>query len=287
MLTFNAIDVETANVDRASICQIGIVHVRDGAIVDQWQTLIDPEDWFDPMNVSIHGIDVADVRGSPTLPDVRRELRDRLRGSLLASHTAFDRVAFERAMKRYELEQLKVTWIDSAVIARRAWPDRYGRRGYGLKNLAADLGIDFRHHVALEDARASAEIVLRACVEAETDVLGWLGRVQRLKSPPGRTSSIRREGNVDGPLLGEVTVFTGALAVRRQDAADLAQDAGCNVVNSVSGKVTMLVVGTQDRAKLNGYEKSGKHRKVEAMIENGASIRILSESDFFELIGLE
>ena len=287
MLTFNAIDVETANADRASICQIGIVHVRDGAIVDQWQTLIDPEDWFDPMNVSIHGIDEAAVRNCPTLPEVRGELRDRLRGSLLASHTAFDRVAFERAMKRYELEQLEVTWIDSAMIARRAWPERYGRRGYGLKNIAVDLGIEFRHHDALEDARAAAEIVLRACGEVEADIPGWLGRVQRLKSPPKRAPSSRRDGNVDGPLFGEVIVFTGALAVRRQDAADLAEEAGCTVVNSLSRKVTMLVVGTQDRAKLNGYEKSGKHRKAESLVENGANIRILSESDFFELIGLD
>ena len=48
MLTFNSIDVETANADRASICQIGIVRVRDGKIQDQWQTLVNPEDWFDP-----------------------------------------------------------------------------------------------------------------------------------------------------------------------------------------------------------------------------------------------
>ena len=47
MVTFNAIDVETANADRASICQIGIVHVRDGVVVDRWQSLVDPEDWFD------------------------------------------------------------------------------------------------------------------------------------------------------------------------------------------------------------------------------------------------
>ena len=64
MLTFNSIDVETANADRASICQIGIVHVRDGEIEDQWQTLINPEDWFDPWNVSIHGIDEKDVRNT-------------------------------------------------------------------------------------------------------------------------------------------------------------------------------------------------------------------------------
>ncbi len=68
MLTFNSIDVETANADRASICQIGIVHVREGKIEDEWQTLVNPEDWFDPWNVEIHGIDENDVRHSPTLP---------------------------------------------------------------------------------------------------------------------------------------------------------------------------------------------------------------------------
>ena len=156
MLTFNSIDVETANADRASICQIGIVHVRDGEIKDQWQTLVNPEDWFDPWNVSIHGIDEYDVRNSPTLPEVRSELRSRLRGSVLVSHTSFDRVAFERAMTRYNLEQLQVTWLDSARIARRAWPESYGRSGYGLKNIAKDLNISFKHHDALEDARAAA-----------------------------------------------------------------------------------------------------------------------------------
>ena len=133
MATFNAIDVETANADRASICQIGIVHVQAGVVVDRWQTLVNPEDWFDPWNVSIHGIDEKDVRRSLTLPEVREELRGRLRGSVLVSHTSFDRVAFERAMTRYDLEQLQVTWLDSAKIVRRAWPERYGRRGYGLK----------------------------------------------------------------------------------------------------------------------------------------------------------
>ena len=51
--------------------------------------------------------------------------------------------------------------------------------------------------------------------------------------------------------------------------------------------VTMLVVGTQDSSRLNGYEKSGKHRKAESLIEKGADIQILSESDFSELIGLD
>ena len=293
MLTFNAIDVETANADRASICQIGIVQVRDGEMEDRWQSLVNPEDWFDPWNVSIHGIDEDVVRDSPTLPEVRAELRARLRGSVLVSHTSFDRVAFERAMTRYGLEQLQVTWLDSAKIARRAWPDRYGRRGYGLKNIARHLDISFRHHDALEDARAAAEIVLRACSSAEMDIEGWLRRVERpvfpssSRSSSGARPSAKREGNADGALFGETIVFTGELAFKRKIAADMAAEAGCEVADNVSKKVTMLVVGTQDKSKLKGYAKSGKHRKAEVLIEKGVEIQILSESDFSELIGVE
>ena len=284
MVTFNAIDVETANADRASICQIGVVHVRGGEVVDRCQTLVNPEDWFDPWNVSIHGIDERDVRKSPTLPEVRDELRRRLRGSVLVSHTSFDRVAFERAMARYELEQLHVTWLDSAKIVRRAWPERYGRRGYGLKNVATDLEIPFAHHDALEDARAAAEIVLSACVAAETDIDGWRQRVSR-PIFPSSSASLRQEGNAEGALFGESLVFTGVLGIPRREAADMASVAGCDVAANVSKKTTILVVGTQDKSKLKGYEKSTKHRKVEGLIEKGVDIQILSESDFAELIG--
>ncbi len=285
MVTFNAIDVETANADRASICQIGIAHVQDGVIVDRWQTLVNPEDWFDPWNISIHGIEEKDVRSSPTLPEVREELRQRLRGSILVSHTSFDRVAFERAMTRYNLEQLQVAWLDSAKIVRRAWPERYGRNGYGLKNVAEDLEISFVHHDALEDARAAAEIVLCACEAAEIDIEGWLKRVNQ---PIGSSlsESLWREGNAEGSLFGESLVFTGTLEIPRREAADMAAVAGCRVDAGVSKKTTILVVGTQDKSKLKGYEKSTKHRKAETLIEKGVDIQILSESDFLELIGV-
>lgn len=294
MLTFNAIDVETANADRASICQIGIVHVRDGKILDQWQTLVNPETWFDQWNTRIHGINESAVRQSPTLPKVRDELRARLRGSILVSHTSFDRVAFERAMEKYHLEQLQATWLDSAKIVRLAWPESYGRSGYGLKNVARDLGISFVHHDAVEDARAAAEIVLHACASTETDIDDWLNRVESpiQRSTSGSSSSwsapVKREGNAEGALYGETMLFTGELeSMPRREAADMAAGYGCDVVDNVSKKVTMLVIGMQDTTKLNGYAKSSKHRKVEALIESGSEIQILSERDFFELMGID
>ncbi len=286
MLTFNAIDVETANADRASICQIGIAHIKDGQIEDEWQSLIDPEDWFDSWNTSIHGIKESDVKGFPTIPEVRDKLCRRLRGSILVSHTPFDRVALERAMTRYELEQLQVTWLDSARVARCAWPEKYGDRGWGLKSVASDLGISFNHHNALEDAKAAAKILLQACNETELSVDEWL---ERIKHPISKTAhsdtSIRRAGNPEGKLYGETIVFTGRLTkIPRREAANLAAEAGCAVATDVGRKTTLLVVGIQNKEALRGYEKSAKHRKAEDLKNSGLDIEIISESDFEALV---
>ncbi len=67
----------------------------------------------------------------------------------------------------------------------------------------------------------------------------------------------------------------------------MAAQAGCHVVDNVSKKVTTLIVGIQDESKLNGYEKSGKHRKVETLIAKGSEIQILSEKDFSELMEVD
>ena len=92
---------------------------------------------------------------------------------------------------------------------------------------------------------------------------------------------------MDGALFGETIVFTGSLVIPRHEAADMAAEAGCGVTDNVSKKVTMLVVGAQDRSRHKGYKKTSKLRKAEALIENGLNIQILSESDFLELLGVE
>ena len=291
MVSFNAIDVETANVNYASICQVGFVRVENRKIAEQFVTLVDPEDWFDPWSVSIHGITEQDVEGQPTLPLVMEYLRSRLGGSVLVCHTAFDRVAFNRAATRYDVEPLKVTWLDSAQIVRRAWPEKYARRGYGLGNVADDLGIDFIHHNALEDARAAAEIVIQACDITGRTINQWLDRVQRGIYPRQRKKSgssppVKREGNPEGVLYGETVVFTGRLGMVRREAADVAASVGCNVGANVTKETTLLVVGIQNMSRLAGYEKSSKHRKAEHLIGKGVDLRIISEDDFLELVDI-
>ena len=174
-LTFNAIDVETANSNPASICQVGIVRIRHGEIKGQLSVLVDPEAPFSDFNVQLHGIDSEAVKGSLTLPRIYGEMRLILEGTPLVSHTTFDRGALNGAAERYGLGPIHARWLDSSLIARRAWPDRFRRR-WGLAIIASELGIVFRHHDAVEDARAAGEIVLRACQHTGVDVDGWLER---------------------------------------------------------------------------------------------------------------
>jgi len=278
-MRFIAVDLETANPRMSSVCQIGIVTFEDGREVSAEVRLVDPEDYFDPYNIKVHGITEEDVRGAPRFGELHSWLCQQTTGQTVACHTHFDRVALGRACRVGGLEPLPCNWLDTAQVTRRAWP-QFAQCGYGLANIATYLGIEFRHHDALEDARTAGLILLRAIQETGFDVTNWVERCRRGISSG---ASVRRDGDGDGPLLGESIVFTGALQIARREAADLAHEGGAAVEAGVTKHTTMLVVGDQDIDKLAGHEKSSKHRKAETLIAKGQSLRILGEADFMAM----
>ncbi len=280
-MRFAAIDVETANSDMGSICQIGVAQFDGGRLVGEWRTLIDPEDYFDDVNISIHGIHPRMVKGQPTLPEVEGALRGFLENSVTVCHTHFDRVAIARAFSKYEIRPLMTTWLDSACVVRRTWKD-LATGGYGLANVSARIGYEFNHHDALEDAKAAGFVLLAAMKETQLDLDGWLKRVKQPIFPAQASNgaAVCRDGNPEGYLYGEVLVFTGALEMPRNESANLAASLGCSVANGVTKKTTILVVGDQDVCKLAGYAKSSKHRRAEELVAAGYPIKIITESDF-------
>ncbi|HEX2988965.1 MAG TPA: exonuclease domain-containing protein [Chloroflexota bacterium] len=283
---FIAIDVETANASLSSICQIGLVAFENNAPAVRWKTLINPEDYFDEVNVSIHGITKRMVRGAPTFPAIVEDVHKWLSGRVAVCHTAFDRTAIGRVAEKYGLSPVECTWLDSARVARRTWPD-CSQRGYGLLDLASRLDINFCPHDAQEDAEAAGMILVRAMAETGMGMAEWMERVKKPIDPTRPSSGpIHLDGNPEGEFYGEVLVFTGALSLPRVEAAKLAAQAGCHVDDGVTKHTTLLVVGDQDLTKLAGHEKSSKHRKAESLIAKGQPIRILAESDFRLLVGM-
>ena len=282
-MNFIALDFETANPSLSSVCQVGVVKFHEGMPVDSFDTLVNPNEYFS--NTFVHGITCDDVIDAPTFEKVYPKLVQMLSGQIVVSHTPFDRVVLRQTLARYRLPTIECRWLDSARVVRRTWT-ACARNGYGLRSIASKLEITFEHHDALEDARTAGIVLLRAIAESGTCVEGWL--VKSLLPIHDESNHISLEGNPSGALFGQHLVFTGALQFPRREAAALAALIGCTVTDFVTKKTSILVVGDQDITRLSvGQTKSSKHRKAEALIEAGATIRIIGESDFMPLCSTE
>ena len=161
MSSFVALDVETANSDYASICSIGAARFERGAIVDEFYTLVDPQDYFAAVNVGIHGIDRDKVARAPRFAEALLRLNEFVADSVVVHHTQFDRSAISQAAARAKLPPPSWRWLDSALVTRRTWPHR-SRDGYGLAEVCRMIGYRFAHHDALADAKAAGHVILAA-----------------------------------------------------------------------------------------------------------------------------
>ena len=168
---FVALDVETANRNAGSICQIGLAAFKDGVLIREWASLINPEEEFHFSNIRIHGLTATDVAGAPTLPEVAGTLRNWLNQQVVVCHTMFDQQALTKGFTKYRLPRLDCHWLDSCRVARKTWdsPD-----GYGLKAICGLIGHTFQHHDALEDAKAAGALMLAAGRKTGLAPATWL-----------------------------------------------------------------------------------------------------------------
>ena len=280
---FVAVDVETANSDCSSICQIGIVQYQEGIITGEWETYINPQDLFNPVNTYIHGIDGTKVKNAPILPDISDTIYHYMNNTIAVCHTHFDRTALNQAFEKYSLEPPNSNWLDSARVARRTWK-QFACSGYGLANICNEIGYAFKHHDALQDAKAAAHIIIKAIEESGVDLHSWFKEVEKRIKHKSNKQIIPVASNPDGYLYGTNIVFTGALKMPRSLASKLAAEAGCSIQKSVNRNTNIVVIGIQDMTRLAGKDKSNKQIRATKLIAEGYDIQIINEKDFIELI---
>ena len=86
MRDFAAIDFETANNERTSVCSVGVVIVRDGEIVDSFYSLIQPEpNYYTYWNTKVHGLTRQDTEEAPVFPEVWKQIEPMIEGLPLLS----------------------------------------------------------------------------------------------------------------------------------------------------------------------------------------------------------
>ena len=157
--TFTAIDFETATSHH--ICAVGIVTVENGKITDKYYSLIQPPDneysWH---NIQVHGITADDTWDTPFFDEIYPEIKNRLAGRTIVAHNeSFDRGVLKKTMADYGLDYLDLNIADKWECTLKI----YRAKGYKPANLAACClinRIELKHHEALSDARACAELYL-------------------------------------------------------------------------------------------------------------------------------
>jgi DNA polymerase-3 subunit epsilon len=160
-LDFTAIDFETANEQRSSACAVGVVRVRGGQIVESFETLLRPQvvrvDW---RNQQVHGIAAARLHDAPTLADVWPQLLPYLQHQPVVAHNlAFDVSVLEYTCRDFGVPIPSFHSLCSVKMAKVCWPHLERHK---LDHVAGHFNIPLEHHDALSDARACAEITVRA-----------------------------------------------------------------------------------------------------------------------------
>lgn len=187
---FTALDFETANSHPSSACSVGLVRVRDGAVVERTSWLIHPPEGhaqFLPFNIKIHGITpsmvVDALRWEEQLADLTAFIGDDV---AIAHNASFDMGVIRAACAETITPTPRLKYLCSVQVSRKTYDIPSHR--LPLSAEAAGFGA-FAHHDALADAEACAAIISDAARRHEVgDVLTLAKktglRVQQLKAIP-------------------------------------------------------------------------------------------------------
>lgn len=160
MTDFAAIDFETANGSRSSVCSVGVVIVRGGEVVDSYYSLIRPTpNYYSHFTTAIHGLTRMDTDSARRFPEVWGEVEKLIEGLPLVAHNkAFDEGCLRAAFYAYGMEYPQYPFYCTLVAARR----RLRLRSYRLPSVASVCGYELaQHHHALADAEACAAIAVK------------------------------------------------------------------------------------------------------------------------------
>ncbi len=160
MDNFVAIDFETANGQRSSVCAVGIVVVRGGVVVDKYYSLIKPSpNYYTFWTTKVHGLTRIDTDGQPQFPEVWANIAPRIKGLPLVAHNRpFDESCLKAVFNEYGMKYPDYEFYCTLSASRR----NLDLSCHKLNVVAAACGYDLEnHHHALADAEACAAIAMK------------------------------------------------------------------------------------------------------------------------------
>ena len=158
---FCVFDIETTGLSfvEDKITEIGAVIVKDGQIVDRYNSLVNPEKIIPEEIVNLTHITNEMVANERTIDEVLVEFLDFVGDRVLVAHNA----KFDTGFIRRMCEQIEIpfdyTYIDTVALSKYVNPEL---KRHKLNIIAEHYKLgDFNHHRACDDAEMLGEILMR------------------------------------------------------------------------------------------------------------------------------
>ena len=158
MQDFAAIDFETANGERSSVCSVGVVVVRNGEVQESFYSLIQPEpNYYSWFCQRVHGLGHEDTDTAEVFPKVWARVVPLIEGLPLVAHNSpFDEGCLRAVMQVYQMDWPGYKFYCTCRASRRKMR---GLPNHQLHTVSEYCGYHLEnHHHALADAEACAWI---------------------------------------------------------------------------------------------------------------------------------
>lgn len=310
-MRFLAIDFETSNPNRTSICSVGYALFENGEIIKSGSHLCRPVPFeFGEWNVAVNKITKRMVASLGGFDKVMHYLFEDEYDFMVAHNSDFDIDCLFQTAKHYGLALPETKFICTMHSLARILENN--KMNITLSGVCRLLGIDIEHHNAESDAIAAGRLFnhlysldnyssLEDFAKKTGIILGRFNTDSYTPCDPmpfpkpniygiktkDITAPIDPELSAGSPLNGAMIVFTGNLdEMSRHEAVVEACRRGARPQDNITKKTRYLVIGNEFRERYQKGDYSGKMKKAIEYKEAGQEIDILFEENYLELIDL-
>jgi DNA polymerase III epsilon subunit family exonuclease len=181
---FVVFDLETtgAKTPQCRVTEIGAYRVKNGVVIGEFHTLVNPETPIPTFITQLTGIDDEMVADAPVFADVAHDFLQFIGDSILVAHNSgFDMRFLNHEIGRVFPEyRLANPCLCTVQLSRKLLPEIVNHK---LKTVAEHYAIDlYNHHRAAADARATAHIFINLLTQLSSNGVTDLAAVRKLGS---------------------------------------------------------------------------------------------------------
>ncbi|MFB5660529.1 PolC-type DNA polymerase III [Alteribacillus sp. HJP-4] len=165
--TYVVFDVETTGLSVVydTIIELAAVKIKDGEIIDRFESFADPHEKLSNTIIELTGITDDQLEGAPEIGDVLQDFEAFAKDSILVAHNAsFDMGFLNEGYKKINKAAAENPVIDTLELGRFLYPNLKNHR---LNSLCKVFDIELvSHHRAIYDAEATGYLLWKMVKDA-------------------------------------------------------------------------------------------------------------------------